>query len=63
LVYDVGGTMTDKFNAILVKKRKPSDLKKIEKIIDDEKKRINGEEKIKNAIMDEKIHAYNPNKY
>ena len=62
-VYAGGGTMTDKFNAILVKKRKPSDLKKIEKIIDDEKKRINGEEKIKNAIMDEKIHAYNPNKY
>ena len=55
--------MTDKFNAILVKKRKPNDLKKIEKIIDDEKKRIDDEEKIKNAIMDEKIHAYNPNKY
>ena len=27
--------MTDKFNAILVKERKPNDLKKIEKIIDD----------------------------
>ena len=45
----------EKFNTILVKKRKPADLKKIEKIIDDE-------EKIKDAIMNEKIHSWNPNK-
>ena len=45
-----------KFNAVLIEKRKPKDLKKIEKIIDVE------EEKIKAAIMNEKIHSWNPNK-
>ena len=45
-----------KFNAVLIEKRKPKDLKKIEKIIDSE------EEKRKDAIMNEKIHSWNPNK-
>ena len=47
-----------RFNAVLVKKRKIGDVKKIEKIIDDEKKK----EKIEDEAMNAKIHSWNPNK-
>ena len=45
------------FNAIHVVSPTNRDVKKIEKIIDSEE-----EEKRKDAIMDEKIHSWNPNK-
>ena len=45
------------FNAIHVVSPTKRDVKKIEKIIDSEE-----EEKRKDAIMDEKIHSWNPNK-
>ena len=45
------------FNAIHVVSPTNRDVKKIEKIIDSDE-----EEKRKDAIMDEKIHSWNPNK-